>query len=75
MRFLTFAKPRRTVAVLAPDAHGIPGLPAAIIPFPIPARRRRPYVRIEAAAHGTRGRRETGEHARLSFKSTNGDGR
>jgi hypothetical protein len=58
MRFLTLPN-RRTVAVLAPDAHGIPGVPAAIIPFSIPARRRRPYVRMARASHATNNRKDT----------------
>ena len=33
--------PSGTVAVLAPDAHGIPGRLAEIIPFPITTARRR----------------------------------
>lgn len=37
-------------ARLACDAHNYPGLTADIIPFPLSARHRRPYIRTAASA-------------------------
>jgi hypothetical protein len=42
--------PSGPVAVLAPDAHGIPGRLADILPFPLTTARRHPYVRVTRAS-------------------------